>query len=82
MNKLGLNLVWFGILHVITIEAAAITPPIGMNVFMICGMAKHLPMHTVFRGVLPFFLAMMACIILLLVFPEIVLFLPESMKAG
>jgi tripartite ATP-independent transporter DctM subunit len=79
MNELGVNLVWFGILHVITIEAAAITPPMGINVFMICGMATHIQMKTVFKGIVPFLFAIFICLILILIFPEIALFLPNTM---
>ncbi|MGD9211039.1 MAG: TRAP transporter large permease subunit [Desulfobacteraceae bacterium] len=76
---MGIDLIWFGILHVLTVEAAAITPPIGINVFMIGGMAKHIPMHTIFRGIFPFLLAMLVCIALLFIFPQIALFLPNTM---
>ncbi len=80
MNQLGINMIWFGILHVITIEAGAITPPIGVNVFMISGMAKHIPMYTVFRGLVPFLAAMLLILTLLIAFPNIATFLPEMMR--
>jgi TRAP-type C4-dicarboxylate transport system permease large subunit len=56
-------------------EQAMITPPVGLNVFIISGMAKDIPMSTIFRGVLPFWLAMIITVVLLAVFPEIALFL-------
>ncbi|MBN1227303.1 MAG: TRAP transporter large permease [Deltaproteobacteria bacterium] len=79
VDKLGINLIWFGILQVIMVEAAEITPPIGVNVFMLSGMAKHIPMSTIFRGIFPFLISLLLCLILLLLFPQIALFLPETM---
>ncbi len=79
-KELGIDMVWFGILHVICIEAGAISPPIGVNVFMISGMAKHIPMYTVFRGIIPFLLAMFFVLAMLIIFPDIVTFLPNLMR--
>ena len=56
-----------------------ITPPVGVNVFVLHGVARDIPMNTMFRGVMPFWAAMLACIVVLIVFPEIVMFLPDSM---
>jgi TRAP-type C4-dicarboxylate transport system permease large subunit len=55
-----------------------ITPPVGLNVFALAGVTK-IPLHVIFRGVLPFVLAMVICIILLVIFPQIALFLPRLM---
>ena len=79
VGALGFDFVWFGILFVIMSEMALITPPIGMNVFVISGMVKDVPMYTIFRGILPFLLAMVLCLALLIVFPQIALFLPNIM---
>lgn len=79
LTHLGFNLVWFGIVFVIMSEMAMITPPIGMNVFVVTGMAKDVPMYTVFRGIAPFLVPMIVCVILVVVFPQIVLFLPNAM---
>ena len=57
-----------------------ITPPIGMNVFVIKGVAKDIPLETIFKGILPFLIAMVVCLIILTIFPQIVLFLPGLMK--
>jgi len=54
-----------------------ISPPIGMNVYVIAGVAKDVPMETIFKGILPFVLTMMIFIILIIAFPQIVLFLPR-----
>jgi len=76
---LEFNPVWFGILYVINSEMGLITPPIGMNVFVVGGMAKDIPMYTIFKGVLPFVGAMAICTALIIIFPEIALFLPSTM---
>jgi C4-dicarboxylate transporter DctM subunit len=78
-QALNFDPIWFGILYVINSEMALITPPIGMNVFVVGGMAKDVPMYTIFKGVLPFVLVMAACTALLIAFPDIVLFLPSTM---
>ena len=79
VQALGFDPVWFGILYVINSEMALITPPIGMNVFVVGGMARDVPMYTIFKGVLPFVLVMAVCMALLIAFPDIVLFLPSTM---
>ena len=77
--EMGFDPIWFGIIITLTMEMSLITPPVGINVFIISGVAKDVPMYTIFRGILPFWFAMLACIILLLIFPHIALFLPKSM---
>jgi C4-dicarboxylate transporter, DctM subunit len=76
---LGFDPIWFGIIITLTMEMSLITPPVGVNVFVLSGVAKDIPMYTIFRGILPFWVAMLVCIVLLTVFPEIVLFLPDTM---
>ena len=74
----GLSLVWFGVLVVKLLEVGMITPPVGMNVFVIKNVASRYVMVTdVFRGVLPFILADLVVIALIVAFPSVVLFLPE-----
>lgn len=77
--SLGFDPIWFGILYTINVEMALVTPPIGINVFIISGMAKDIPMYTIFRGVLPFLVAMVVCTALVIAFPQIALFLPGTM---
>jgi C4-dicarboxylate transporter DctM subunit len=79
LSILGIDLIWFGVLFVMMIEMSSITPPVGMNVFVVAGMVREVPMYTVFRGIFPFFIAMVVCIALIVVFPKIALFLPDSM---
>jgi tripartite ATP-independent transporter DctM subunit len=76
---MGFDPIWFGIIITLVMEMSLITPPVGVNVFILSGVAKDVPMYTIFRGILPFWIAMFACIILLLIFPQIALFLPVTM---
>lgn len=78
--KLGFDPIWFGVVMVIVMEMALITPPIGMNVFAIAGVAKDVPLFTIFRGILPFLVAMIVCVALIVAFPQIAMFLPGTMK--
>jgi C4-dicarboxylate transporter, DctM subunit len=78
--KLGFDPIWFGTLTVIMMEMGLITPPVGMNIFIMAGMAKDVPMSTMFKGVTPFVFAMAVCVVILLIFPEIALFLPRVLK--
>ncbi len=80
ITGLGFDPIWFGVICVIVIEMGLITPPVGINVFVVKGVAQDVPMQTIFRGVLPFWFAMAACLILLILFPDIALFLPNQMK--
>ncbi|MDB4021999.1 TRAP transporter large permease [Litorivicinus sp.] len=68
--------IWFGILALIVVELGLITPPVGMNVFVISAMAKDVPMMKIFAGVIPFFLAEIFRVILILMFPALALWLP------
>ena len=65
---LGFNPVWFGIIITLVMEMSLITPPVGVNVFVLSGVAKNIPMGTIFKGILPFWVAMFVCIILLIIF--------------
>jgi C4-dicarboxylate transporter DctM subunit len=77
---LGFDPIWFGVILTLMCELALITPPIGMNVFVISGMAG-IPMYTVFRGVMPFVITMAVGVAILIAFPQISLFLPKTMMA-
>jgi len=76
---MGFDPIWFGIIITLVMEMSLITPPVGINVFIISGVAKDVPMYTIFRGILPFWFAMLACIIVIIIFPQIALFLPVTM---
>ncbi len=75
--NLGFDPIWFGILIALVVETAMITPPIGMNVYVIAGVAKDIPMETIFKGIFPFVIVMIIFIILLVAFPQIATFLPS-----
>lgn len=79
MMKLGFDPIYFGVLVTRMGEIGCITPPVGINVFAIQGVSK-VPMYTIFRGVLPFFIADVLNTALLVAFPQISLFLPSLMK--
>lgn len=79
IQTLGFDPIWFGVVVVIVIEMGMITPPVGLNVFVVKGVAKDVPMATVFRGVMPFLLAMIVALLLIILFPQIALFLPQRM---
>ena len=72
--------IWFGILALIVVELGLITPPVGMNVFIISAMARDVPMRETFAGVMPFLLAELLRIALLIGFPSITLFLPHLLR--
>ena len=71
----GFDPIWWGIMMVMVIEIGMITPPIGMNVFVMGGIAKHIPLSTIFRGIVPFFWADMVRLCLVGAFPVIALYL-------
>lgn len=77
VSALGIDPIWFGILVVRAMEVAMITPPIGITVYVLSGIARDVPLSTIFRGVVPFVLADFVHIGLLIAFPALVLFLPN-----
>ena len=77
--QLGLDPIWFGVVVVIVLEMGLISPPVGVNVFVVRSVAKDVPMGTIFSGIWPFWLAMGVCLAFLAAFPQIALFLPNTM---
>jgi len=80
ITALGFDPIWFGIIIVRMCEMGVITPPVGINVFVIKGVAKDVPLYTIFRGVVPFLIADLCHIALLVAIPQISLLLPNMMK--
>jgi tripartite ATP-independent transporter DctM subunit len=76
---LGYDPIWFGIVVVKMAEICLITPPIGLNCFVVNGVRPDIPLTTVFRGIMPFFLADVVTVGLFLAFPEIILWIPRMM---
>ncbi|MFN4126701.1 TRAP transporter large permease [Pannonibacter indicus] len=79
ITALGFDPVWFGVVAVIVIEMGMITPPVGLNVFVVRAVAGDVPLTTIFRGVAPFLLAMIVGLLLVIAIPGIALFLPNTM---
>jgi C4-dicarboxylate transporter DctM subunit len=79
MVAIGIDPILFGCLFVINTEMALITPPIGVNVFVISGMVREVPMYTIFRGIVPFLIMMGVCTALVIAFPQLALFIPNHM---
>jgi C4-dicarboxylate transporter, DctM subunit len=79
VTALGFDPIWFGVIMVIIMEMGLITPPIGMNVFAL-GSVTDVSMVKIYKGALPFAVAMLVCIIILIIAPQIVMFLPNTMK--
>lgn len=78
--SLGFNPVWFGIIIVLVVMIGLISPPVGMNMFVVRNMLPELSTMTVFKGVLPFVYTLIAVLALLVAFPDIALFLPQALK--
>ena len=81
VTNLGYDPIWFGIIIVLVTEMGVITPPVGINVYVVYGVAQNavpgITLESIFRGIFPFLLAVFAGIIILMIFPQIVLFLPD-----
>jgi tripartite ATP-independent transporter DctM subunit len=75
----GFDPIWFGVIAVITLEMGLISPPVGLNVFVVASISDNVPLSTVFRGVIPFWIAMAVCTVLLILFPAIALYIPQTM---
>jgi len=74
---LGFDPIWFGVIIVLVSEMAVITPPVGMNVYVIHSIAEDVPLETIFRGIFPFLVALIIAVGILMVFPQIATFLPS-----
>jgi TRAP-type C4-dicarboxylate transport system permease large subunit len=79
VQQLGFDLIWFGILVVVVTEISLITPPIGLNVFVLKGVVKDVSVSTIFKGVTPFWVADIIRLIIITLIPGIALFLPSAM---
>lgn len=77
VQKLGFDTIWFGVIIVLVAEMGVITPPVGVNVFVIKGIAPDIPLNQIFRGIMPFLLALVIMTIIITFFPQIATFLPS-----
>ena len=80
VTQLGFDPVWFGILIVVIVEIGLISPPVGMNLFVLSSLLPEVPTPTLFRGVIPFVLADIVRLAILIAFPAISLWLPSALK--
>jgi len=76
VTNLGFNAVWFGVMIVLVTQMGTITPPVGVCVYVVSGIERDVPLEAIFRGALPFLLALLVAALLLILFPGIALFLP------
>jgi tripartite ATP-independent transporter DctM subunit len=82
MTTLGFDPIWFGIIVVKMVEVGLLTPPVGLNVYVVNGVRPDIPLQSIFRSVWPFVIADFACIALFTAFPGVVTFLPNLMMSG
>ncbi len=79
VTALGYDPMWFGVIIVLVTQIGVITPPVGVNVYVVSGVAKDVPLHVIFKGVIPMLIAMIVGTLILIPFPQIALFLPGLM---
>lgn len=77
---LGYDPIWFGVIMVMVVAMGVITPPVGMNVYIVKGIAPDVPLETIFRGTWPFLAALIICIALLMAFPGLATMLPSLIR--
>ncbi len=80
VNTLGYDPIWFGVIMVLVVGMGVITPPVGMNVYIVKGVVPDVPLETIFKGIWPLLLSIIVCLILLLIFPQIATFLPNLLQ--
>jgi tripartite ATP-independent transporter DctM subunit len=80
VTSLGYDPIWFGIIVVIVVQIGLISPPVGMNIFVVKNLLRHLTIATVFRGVTPFTVALVALLAAIVTFPGLATWLPGYMK--
>jgi tripartite ATP-independent transporter DctM subunit len=79
VGTLGYDPIWFGVIMVLVVAMGVITPPVGMNVFVIKGVAPDIPIELIFKGVWPFLLAVIICLGILIAFPSLATLLPTAL---
>jgi C4-dicarboxylate transporter DctM subunit len=80
VTKLGFDPIWYGVILIINIEIAFITPPVGMNLYVISNIAPEVSLATILRGITPFLLMALLAIALVAIFPQLALWLPSTMR--
>jgi C4-dicarboxylate transporter, DctM subunit len=74
---IGYDPIWFGVVIVLVTELGVITPPVGINVYVVNGIARDIPLEVIFKGTVPFVLALLTYLVIMIIFPQIALFLPS-----
>ena len=74
------TMIWFGTLVVLVTQIGVITPPVGVNVYVVGGIARDIPLQKIFRGAMPFFLLIVIAMLFLIFFPQLALWLPHLMQ--
>lgn len=80
VTNMGYNPIWFGVIIVLVTQMGVITPPVGVNVYVVHGVVKDVPLENIFKGAFPFLVALILCALILIPFPQIALFLPGFMR--
>ena len=79
LTGLQVDLIWLGVIAILAVEIGLLTPPVGMNVFVVKGVSRGVSMKEIYIGILPFWAAMVVCLVLLVAFPQMALLLPNTM---
>ncbi len=79
VEALGFNPIWYGVLMIMVMEMGLITPPVGMNVYIVAGVARDVPLTRIFRGTAPMVAAMFIAVIIVIAIPQLSLWLPSFM---
>ncbi len=80
VDTLGYDPIWFGVIIVLVVAMGVITPPVGMNVYILKGVVPDVPLETIFKGIWPFLFAIIVCIAIIMIFPGIATFLPGILR--
>lgn len=78
--NMGYDPIWFGVIIVLVTQMGVITPPVGVNVYVVSGVTRDIPLEDIFKGAIPFLLALVVLSLLLIPFPQIALYLPGLMR--
>lgn len=81
LEGVGFDLIWFGVIIVLVVEMGLITPPVGINCFVLNGVVQELELKDIFKGALIFVIPILVAIIIVYIFPDIALFLPNTLKS-
>ncbi len=79
VGTLGYDPIWFGVIIVLVVAMGVITPPVGMNVYIIKGIVPDVPLEVIFKGIWPFLIAIIICLTILMIFPQIATILPDML---